>query len=103
MTLIERWRHFRHSEAWRLTLLGTGWLLVVASPFVGVIPGPGGLVVFAAGLALLLKNSLWVKRQYVGFKRRWPRYGAWADRGLRRPSARRRAQIARQEEQIEGD
>src|SRR5690606_28959019 len=62
MTLIERWRLFRRGPAARLILLVTGWLLVVASPVVGVMPGPGGLLVFAAGLALLLKNSRWVKR-----------------------------------------
>jgi hypothetical protein len=98
MTLFQRWKKFCDSEAARLTLLATGWILVAASPVVGVVPGPGGLVVFAAGLALLLKNSNWVKRQYVGFKRRWPRYGEWTDRGLRRPSARRRARLRRGED-----
>ena len=89
----------RHSrpEWTRLFLLGLGWLLIALTPVVGVLPGPGGIFVFAAGLALLLRNSLWVKRQYVGFKRRWPRYGRWADLGLRRPSARRREAIRRAE------
>ncbi|ODU21696.1 MAG: hypothetical protein ABS87_04850 [Sphingomonas sp. SCN 67-18] len=98
MRLIDRWRRFRDGEAARLTLMAIGWLLIAGAPVVGVLPGPGGLVLFAGGLALLLRNSLWVKRHYVRFKRRWPRYGAWADRGLRRSSARRRAKIAREEE-----
>lgn len=71
-------------------LFGLGVALLIATPFVAVIPGPGGVFVFAAGLALILKNSAWAKRQYVGFKRRWPKAGAWADWGLRRESARRR-------------
>jgi hypothetical protein len=57
---------------------------------VGAIPGPGGVFVFAAGLALILQNSEWAKRLYVRFKRRHPNKGRWADWGLRRSSARRR-------------
>lgn len=75
----------------QLCFLTLGWLLIVASPAVGVLPGPGGIFVFAGGLGLVLKNSRWAKRRYVAFKRRWPRHGAWADWGLRRESARRRA------------
>jgi hypothetical protein len=65
--------------------------LIILSPIVGALPGPGGVFVFAAGLGLMLKNSAWAKRRYVAFKRRWPRQGRWADWGLRRASARRRA------------
>ena len=67
-----------------------GIVLIIGSPLVGAIPGPGGVVVFAAGLALVLKNSEWAKRQYVRFKRRHPNKGRWADWGMRRSSARRR-------------
>jgi len=81
----------------RIALLVLGWLLVVASPVVGALPGPGGIFVFAAGAGLLLRNSLWAKRRYAAFKRRWPRHGHWIDRGLRRPSARRRRDRARAE------
>jgi hypothetical protein len=41
---------------WRLVWMALGWLLIVASPFVGVIPGPGGIVVFAAGVVLLVRK-----------------------------------------------
>src|SRR3546814_9179793 len=44
------------------------------------LPGPGGVIVFGAGLALALKFSEWAKRQYVLFKRRHPNKGRWADR-----------------------
>src|SRR3546814_4835138 len=40
------------SEPLRLCLLGLGAALVAVSPAVGVIPGPGGIIVFAIGFAL---------------------------------------------------
>jgi hypothetical protein len=72
-----------------------GVLLVIISPVVGAIPGPGGVVVFALGAGLMLKNSRWAKRKYVRFKMRHPRKGAWADWSLRRASARRRTERAK--------
>lgn len=74
----------------RTILFCIGVLLMLVSPAVGVLPGPGGVIVFGAGLALTLKYSEWAKRQYVHFKRKHPRKGSWADWGLRRRSARRR-------------
>ena len=79
----------------RLVMLATGWLLIVLTPFVGVIPGPGGVFVFAAGLSLILRSSRWAQRRYVRFKRWWPRAGTWCDWGLRRQSHRRRQALAR--------
>ncbi len=88
-------------------MLALGLLLLILAPIVGALPGPGGVFVFAAGLTLLLRNSAWVRRRYVRFKRRWPRHGAWADWGLRRKSAKRRAQrekaVAEARPAIEGD
>src|SRR3546814_17418992 len=72
------------SEPLRLCLLGLGAALVAVSPAVGVIPGPGGIIVFAIGFALVLKNSQWAKKRYIWLKRRWPRLGRMADRGLGR-------------------
>ncbi|OYY67632.1 MAG: hypothetical protein B7Y47_15780 [Sphingomonas sp. 28-63-12] len=71
-----------------LTVLGA--VIIVISPIVGAIPGPGGIFVFAAGLALMLQNSAWAKRVFVKLKRRWPQFGYYADLGLRRASALRR-------------
>ncbi|MBC7985132.1 MAG: hypothetical protein H7X93_00445, partial [Sphingomonadaceae bacterium] len=73
----------------RFCLALLGGLLMLISPLVGAIPGPGGVIVFAAGLALMLKNSLWAKRVYARLKRRHPRKGAWADWAMRRRSALR--------------
>lgn len=87
---------------WRLPLLILGWLLIVLTPVVGILPGPGGIFVFAGGLILLLRNSMWVKRLYARLKLRYPRLGHHADRTLRRPTWRRK-QALREAEQASGD
>ena len=88
-------RTSRH-PALRFALFWTGVLLIILTPFVGAIPGPGGVFVFAGGLALMLQNSHWAKRRFVHTKRRWPRFGHYADMGLRRPSAARRRERDKQ-------
>ena len=85
----------RANPAVRTGLFGLGIVLMLSSPILGVVPGPGGILVFAAGLALALQNSRWAKRQYVRFKRRHPNKGRWADWGMRRTSARRRESLHR--------
>jgi hypothetical protein len=76
-----------------------GILLLLISPLVGAIPGPGGILVAGIGLALVLKSSNWAKRRYVRFKRRQPKAGRWSDWALRRQSAKRREE--RQKDQQE--
>jgi hypothetical protein len=76
-------------------MLGLGWFLVVLSPLVGILPGPGGIFVFAAGLVLLLRNSAWARRRYALAKRRWPKTGNVCDHAMRRRSALRRKQLAK--------
>lgn len=82
----------------RQGLFVLGCLLIVVSPLVGAIPGPGGVFVFAAGLALILQNSEWAKRQYVKFKKKHPNKGRWSDWGMRRLSARRREERLKREQ-----
>ena len=79
----------RH-PALRIALLALGALLVLVTPLVALLPGPGGVFTFAGGLALVLRNSLAARRWFARGARRWPRIGALANRGLRRPSAKRR-------------
>jgi hypothetical protein len=74
----------------RHSLVVLGFVLIALTPVVGPIPGPGGVIVFGAGLSLILKYTGWAKRLYVRFKRRHPKKGSWADGSLRRASARRR-------------
>ena len=65
-------------------------LRFAGNQWVAIDSSPGGIFVAAAGFALVLQTSAWAKRAYVRFKRRWPRVGALIDRGMRRPSERRR-------------
>lgn len=95
MALNERWAALSRMRPVRYTLVGIGCLLIALTPLVGPLPGPGGVVVFAAGLSLVLKYSGVAKRLYVRFKRKHPNKGRWADWGLRRQSARRREEIAK--------
>ncbi|MFL6763832.1 MAG: hypothetical protein ACJ8FO_01385 [Sphingomicrobium sp.] len=90
MVTRRQWRRFIDSPAVEWTLFVVGLLLLIVSPLVGAIPGPGGIIVAGIGLALVLKTSMWAKRRYVKFKRWQPKAGRLADRALRRRSAKRR-------------
>ena len=92
MSIRSKWIELGRMPPVKTGLFVLGCLLILVSPLVGAIPGPGGIIVFGAGLGLVLKYSGWAKRKYVAFKRRYPNKGAWADWGLRRGSAKRRHQ-----------
>jgi hypothetical protein len=84
------------------TIFALGVLLMIAAIPVGALPGPGGVFVFAIGLAMVLKTSMWAKRHYVRFKRSRPKAGGWADWALRRRSARRRLKRKKEQEHVTG-
>lgn len=86
----------------RACMFWGGLVLVILSPVVGILPGPGGIFVFAAGFALMLRGSTWVKKMYARFKKRHPKKGDWVDFGLRRVSYRRRLARAKAEDAVEG-
>ena len=86
----------RKSKFIRMVLVIAGLLVIAASPLVGIIPGPGGVFVFAAGLVLVLQNSDIARRVFARTKRRWPRFGHYADMALRRRSFRRRRERERE-------
>src|SRR5262245_18789965 len=92
------WRQIETQPAARTAFFVLGLFIMAAAPAVGVLPGPGGIIVFAAGLTLVLRFSGWAKRVYARFKRSNPKKGEWTDWGLRRRSARRRE--ARRKETI---
>jgi hypothetical protein len=96
----EQWHRFIDHPVVEWSIFITGLVLMLLSPLAGIIPGPGGIFVFAIGLAMVLKTSMWAKRHYVRIKRKQPRVGRWADWGLRRPSARRREQILKEREAL---
>ena len=86
----DQWRSFVDHPVVEWGIFVVGFILIILSPLAGVIPGPGGIIVFGVGLAMVLKTSMWAKRRYVRFKRWQPKAGRWTDWGLRRRSARRR-------------
>lgn len=99
----DQWQRFVDHPAVEWSILVLGVLLMIASIPVGALPGPGGIFVFAAGLALVLKTSMWAKRRYVRFKQWQPRAGQWADWGLRRASARRREALRKERDLLVGE
>ena len=88
-----QWQRFIDHPVVEWSLFAVGVILLVVSPLVGAIPGPGGIVVAGIGLALVLKTSMWAKRRYVRFKRWQPKAGRWTDWALRRDSAKRREAV----------
>lgn len=45
-----------------------GVLLIIISPFTGLVPGPGGIPIFFAGLGLLAINHRWARDLLNYFK-----------------------------------
>ena len=86
----EQWTRFIDHPVVEWSIFVVGVILMLLSPLAGVVPGPGGIFVFAIGLAMVLKTSMWAKRHYVRFKNWQPKAGRWVDWGLRRRSAKRR-------------
>ncbi len=95
-----QWRWFIDHPVVEWSIFAVGLILMILSPLAGVIPGPGGIFVFAIGLAMVLKTSMWAKRHYVKFKRWQPKAGRWTDWGLRRRSAKRREAMRKHRQEI---
>ena len=94
----EQWQRFIDHPVVEWTIFALGVVLIILSPLAGAVPGPGGILVFGLGLAMVLKTSMWAKRRYVRFKRKRPKAGQWMDWGLRRRSAKRRGELRKQRE-----
>ena len=92
----EQWHRFIDHPVVEWTIFAVGLILMLLSPLAGILPGPGGIFVFAIGLAMVLKTSMWAKRHYVRFKTWQPKAGRWTDWGLRRQSAKRREVIRKE-------
>ena len=91
-------RAFFDHPAVEWAMFGLGVLLIILGLIIGPLPGPGGILLVAPGLALVLKTSMWAKRHYVKFKRWQPKAGRWTDWALRRSSAKRREELAKAEQ-----
>ena len=100
MITRKQWRWFIDHPIVEWTIFAVGVLLMLAAIPLGALPGPGGVFVFALGLAMVLKTSMWAKRHYVKFKRWQPKVGRWADWGLRRHSARRREALRKERKEM---
>lgn len=60
-------------------LVRIGWMLVgavimVAGVAISPLPGPFGLPLAVVGLMIVLRNSMWAKREFVKLKRRHPNF-----------------------------
>ncbi len=77
-------------RAFQWTMIVIGWAFVVAAPLISWLPGPGGLLFFVIGGMLILKNSLWAKRQYAKHSKRHPEYGEWLNWAMRRKRFQKR-------------
>lgn len=53
---------FLRRNAKRIITDFAGYLLVLASPIVGLLPGPGGIALLLGGLGLLSLNNHWAKQ-----------------------------------------
>ncbi|HMI40867.1 MAG TPA: hypothetical protein VK485_06535 [Sphingomicrobium sp.] len=100
MSKRAQWDKFIDHPVVEWSIFFVGVILMLLSPVAGVVPGPGGIFVFALGLAMVLKTSMWAKRHYVRFKNWQPKAGRWVDWGLRRRSALRRDAIRKHREAI---
>ena len=103
MITREKWRRLLDSPVVEWSLFALGILLIIGGFIIAPLPGPGGIFLIAPGLALVLKTSMWAKRHYVRLKRWQPRAGHFADRALRRASAKRREAIRTARESGSGD
>ena len=103
MITRKQWRAFMDSPIVEYSILALGVILLILSPLVGALPGPGGIIVAGVGLALVLKTSMWARRHYVKFKRWQPKAGRWTDWALRRSSAKRREAIRKAEKEQAGE
>ena len=103
MITREQWRNFWDKPWVEWSLFALGALLIVLGLVVAPLPGPGGILFIAPGLALILKTSVWAKRHYVRFKRWQPKAGRWTDWALRRRSAKRREALRKVEDTSTGN
>jgi hypothetical protein len=87
---LKKPNRLRDNRAFQWVMIVTGWGLMILAPLIGWLPGPGGLILFPLGMALVIKNSLWAKRQYAKHAKRHPEYGTWANWAMRRKRFRAR-------------
>ena len=58
----------------RLAAMMLGALIIVAGIIIAPLPGPFGLPIALVGLAMILRNSFWAKRQFIRAQYRRPKF-----------------------------
>ena len=58
----------------RLAAMMLGALIIVAGIIIAPLPGPFGLPIALVGLAMILRNSFWAKRQFIRAQHRRPKF-----------------------------
>jgi hypothetical protein len=79
-----RWKNLPDTIRRSVVFLG-GMLLVTIAPFVGALPGPGGVIIFLSGIAVLATEFDWaenlkeviMKKAPEEVKRRWKPTPRW--------------------------
>jgi tellurite resistance protein TerC len=73
------------NNLWRLTILFTGLLVAVGGAIIiGPLPGPGGVIVFLAGLGILATEFVWAQRLLREVQRRAQQVTEHTDRVARK-------------------
>ncbi len=62
-------------KGWQLALALVGGVLVLVAIPIALLPGPGGVFIALPGLILILRNSIWARRQFIKFERKAPILG----------------------------
>ncbi len=84
MAASSLYRRIQRIALIRRILFGVGVALMLIAPLIGILPGPGFIILFPIGLALALQNSFWAKRKFSRWMRHNPRPAKWVDRVLNR-------------------
>ena len=61
-------------RAVRFGAMVAGALIMVTGVAIAPLPGPFGLPIAVVGLMLVLRNSMWAKREFIKAQHRWPRW-----------------------------
>ena len=73
----------------RKFLLIIGWIIIIIGSLLGVVPGPGGIPIVAAGAMIVLSQSRPARRWFVRLQHRYPKvFGP-----IRKLIARRKRQV----------
>lgn len=67
-------RHGAMRRFRRLAAMMLGALIIVAGIIIAPLPGPFGLPIALVGLAMILRNSFWAKRQFIRAQYRRPKF-----------------------------